>query len=41
MAVIKQQRQAFASNIGVVRADTGAAEMWRGVGKLAGTYWDI
>ena len=35
MAVIKQQRQAFASNIGVVRADTGAAEMWRGVGKLA------
>lgn len=37
MAVIKQQRQAFASNIGVVRADTGAAEMWRGVGKLADT----
>jgi hypothetical protein len=37
VAVIKQQRQAFASNIGVVRADTGAAEMWRGVGKLADT----
>lgn len=37
MAVIKQRRTTFASGIGVVRADTGAAEMWRGVGKLADT----
>jgi len=35
VAVIKQKRTTFASNIGVVRADTGAADVWRGVGKIA------
>lgn len=35
MAVIKQRRQYLAQNIGVVRANTGAAEVSRSVGNLA------
>lgn len=35
MAVIKQQRTTFASPIGVVRANTGAGAVFRGVNKIA------
>ena len=35
MAVIRQQRQNVARNIGVIRADTGEAATWRSVGQLA------
>ena len=35
MAVIRQQRQNVARNIGVIRADTGEAAAWRSVGQLA------
>jgi len=35
LAVIKQQRTTFASPIGVVRANTGAGDVFRGVNKIA------
>ena len=35
LAVIKQQRTTFASPIGVVRANTGAGAVFRGVNKIA------
>ena len=38
MAVIRQRRQNIASNIGVIRADTGATQSWAKVGELADTF---